>query len=218
MSEEQNILLNQLDKYWECQYCNSIIKDPKTAKKLGITDGSWGIEIPCPICGKNITKFKFPDKRFRSLFEMIDESYKAKRKILVIVLSQVAFESMLDDFLIRLLTHTNCPEDIVFAVTDELRSINSKINLIKSVTNKDLKNMLRNVGYKDMWKNFENIRSKRNSFMHTAKPKIDITENDMKEAFKFASDTIDLFSKLFNEYREWRPLFEPEDSPYFDAY
>jgi len=214
MKTEQDMLLTQLDRYWECFECGRVIDDPSLTKALETAGMGWGLGVPCPKCGSTVSKSKFPDERFRPLFEMIVECCQIERAILVLILAQTAFEGMLDDFLRRLLDRMNCPEDISLAITDEVRGINVKASFIKSLTGKDIMKMIRDVGFKDTVEQFETIRRKRNSFLHTAKGKEDLTRDDITAALKFAYDTVDLYAALFSKYREWRPLVEPEDNSY----
>ena len=212
MKTEQDMLLTQLDRYWECFECGCVIDDPSLAKALETADMCWGLGVPCPKCGCTATKSKFPDERFRPLFEMMVECSQIERAILVLILAQTAFECMLDDFLWRILERMNCPEDISLVITDKTRGINAKASFIKSITDKDIGKMIRDVGFKDALEQFETIRKKRNSFLHTAKEKEDLTWDDITVALKFAYVTVDLYAALFSEYREWRPLVEPEDN------
>ena len=211
---EQDVLLAQLDQYWECFNCGCVIKDPNLAKVLQTSGMGWGLGVPCPKCGGTTSKSKFPDKRFRPLFEMMIECCQTERAILILILAQTAFEGMLDDFLCRILRRMNCPEDIESAVTLEINSFNAKQRFIKSLTGKNITEMIKDVGFRDIIKQFEAIRAKRNSFLHTAAEK-DLTLDDIKEALKFAYATVDLYAVLFSKYREWRPLIEPdEDRPF----
>ena len=211
---EQDSLLAQLDRYWECFNCGRVVDDPSLAKTLETAGMGWGAGIACPECGGATSKMKFPSNRFRPLFEMMIECSQTERAILVLILAQTAFEGMLDDFLGRLLDHMNCPEDISLAITDEVRSINAKARFIKCLTGKDIRKMIRDVGFKDIVEQFETIRRKRNSFLHTAQEKEDLTRDDITAALKFACATVDLYAVLFSEYREWRPLIEAdEDHP-----
>jgi hypothetical protein len=208
---EQDMLLAQLDRYWECFNCGRVINDPNLAKVLGTTGTGWGLGVPCPKCGGTASKSKFPDKRFRPLFEMMIECYQTDRAILVLILAQTAFEGMFDDFLRRLLRRMNCPEDVELAITYALNSFNAKTRFIKSLTGKKIAKIIEDVGFKDIMRQFETIRTKRNSFLHTAGEK-DLTLDDIKEALKFACATVDLYAALFSEYREWRPLVEPDEN------
>jgi len=212
MKTEQDMLLTQLDRYWKCFECGRVIDDPNLTKTLETAGMGWGLGVPCPKCGSTVSKSKFPDERFRPLFEMMVECFQIERAILVLILAQTAFEGMLDDFLRRLLDRMNCPEDISLAITDKVRGINAKANFIKSLTDKDIRKMIRDVGFKDTLEQFETIRRKRNSFLHTAKGKEDLTRDDITAALKFAYVTVDLYAALFSEYRDWRPLVEPEDN------
>lgn len=210
MKTEQDMLLTQLDRYWECVECGCVIDDPSLTKALETV--GWGLGVPCPKCGSKASKSKFPDERFRPLFEMMVECSQIERAILVLILAQTAFEGMLDDFLRRLLDRMNCPEDISLAITDKVRGINAKSSFIKSLTDKDIGKMIRDVGFKDTLEQFETIRRKRNSFLHTAKGKEYLTWDDITAALKFAYVTVDLYAALFSEYRDWRPLVETEDN------
>jgi hypothetical protein len=208
---EQDELLVQLDQYWECFNCGCLIKDPNLAKTLQTT--GWGLGIPCPKCGGTASKRKFPDERFRPLFEMMSECCQPERAILVLILAQTAFESMLNDFLSRLLRRMNCPEDIEIAVAYEINSFNAKQRFIKSLTGKTFTKIIEHVGFKDIITQFKTIRAKRNSFLHTADEQ-DLTSDDIKETLKFACATVDLYAVLFSEYREWLPLVEPDEGPF----
>lgn len=212
MKTEQAMLLTQLDRYWECFECGCVIDDPSLAKALETAGMGWGIGVPCPKCGCTATKSKFPGERFRPLFEMMVECSQIERAILVLILAQTAFEGMLDDFLRRILDRMNCPEDISLVITNKVRGINAKASFIKSLTGKNIKKMIKDMGFKDTWEQFETIRRKRNGFLHTAKGKEDLTRDDIKATLKFAYVTVDLYAALFSEYRGWRPLTEPEDN------
>lgn len=209
---DKDMLLTQLDRYWECFKCGRIIDDPVLSKALGTAIMGWGLGVPCPKCGCTATKKKFPDKRFRPLFEMIVECSQIERAILGLILAQTVFEGLLDDFLWRILERMNCPEDISLVITDKSRGINAKLSFIHSITEKDIKNMFSDLGYKNALKQFEIIKKKRNSFLHNAKGKEDLSKEDITIALKFAYDVINLFAALFSEYRDWRPLIEPEDN------
>jgi len=212
---EQDSLLAQLDRYWQCFACGRIIDDPNLAKALETAGGGWGVMIPCPKCGTKMSKGKFPDVRFRPLFKMMVECSQLEKAILVLILAQTAFESMLDSSLCRLLDNMNCPEDITLAITDEVRGIFAKKRFVKSLAGKDIKKMFGDVGFRDIWKQFETIRKKRNSFLHTAEQKEYLIQDDITMALKFACATVDLYAALFSKYREQRPLIEPEDSIHF---
>lgn len=212
MKTEQDMLLTQLDRYWECFECGCVIDDPSLAKVLETADMCWGLGVPCPKCGCTATKSKFPGERFRPLFEMMVECSQIERAILVLILAQTAFEGMLDDFLRRILDRMNCPEDISLVITNKVRGINAKASFIKSLTGKDIKKMIKDMGFKDTWEQFETIRRKRNGFLHTAKGKEDLTRDDIKATLKFAYVMVDLYAALFSEYRDWRLLTEPEDN------
>lgn len=205
---EQRMLLDQLDQYWECFNCGRVIKDPNLAKIL--QTAGWGLGVPCPQCSGTASKRKFPDKRFRPLFEMMSECCQPERAILVLILAQTAFESMLNDFLSRLLRRMNCPKDVEIAVVDGMNTFNAKERFIKSLTGGTFTKIIEHVGFKDIMTQFKTIRAKRNSFLHTADEQ-DLTSDDIKEALKFAYATVDLYAVLFSEYREWRPLVEPDE-------
>ena len=208
---EKEMLLAQLDRYWECFECGRVINDPNSAKVLRTTGSGWGLGVPCPKCGSTASKSKFPDKRFRPLFEMMIECYQTERAILILILAQTTFEGMLDDFLRRLLQRMNCPEDVELAITYALNSFNTKTRFVKSLTGKTFAKIIEDVGFKGMMRQFERIRVRRNSFLHTAGEK-DLTLDDIKETLKFACATVDLYAVLFSEYREWRPLVEPNEN------
>lgn len=211
---EQDSLLTQLDRYWQCFACGRVIDDPNLAKTLETAGGGWGLNILCPKCGSKTSKDKFPGARFRPLFKMMVECSQLERAILVLILAQTAFESMLDGFLYRLLDNMNCPEDIALAVTDQVRGISAKARFVKSLTGKDIEKMIGGVGFRDIVEQFETIRKKRNSFLHTAKQEEDLTQDDVTMALKFACATVDLYAALFSKYREQRPLIEhDEDHP-----
>ena len=212
---EQDSLLAQLDRYWQCFGCGRIIDDKNLAKALKTAGMGWGLNIPCPECGGKTSKSKFPGAKFRPLFEMMVECSQLERAILVLILAQTAFESMLDSFLCRLLDNMNCPGGITLAITDEVRGIIAKARFVKSLAGKDIKKMIGDVGFRDILEQFETIRKKRNSFLHTAEQKEDLTQNDITMALKFACATVDLYAALFSKYREQRPLVEPdEDHPF----
>ena len=175
----------------------------------------WGLNIPCPECGGKTSKSKFPGAKFRPLFEMMVECSQLERAILVLILAQTAFESMLDSFLYRLLDNMNCPGGISLAITDEARGIIAKARFVKSLTGKDIKKMIRDVGFRDILEQFETIRKKRNSFLHTAEQKEYLIQDDITMALKFACATVDLYAALFSKYREQRPLIEPDENHSF---
>ena len=209
---ERDMLLAQLDRYWKCFECGRVIDDPSLAKTLETAGMGWGLGVPCPKCRSTTSKNKFPNKRFRPLFEMMVECCQTERAILVLILAQTAFEGMLDDFLVRLLDRMNCPEDIALAVTDQVRGISAKARFVKSLTGKDIEKMIGDVGFRDIVEQFETIRKKRNSFLHTAKQEEDLTQDDITMALKFACATVDLYVILFSKYREQRPLTEPYEN------
>ncbi len=209
---EHDSLLAQLDRYWQCFACGRIIGDPNLAKALETAGGGWGVMIPCPKCDTKMSKGRFPDARFRPLFKMMVECSQLERAILVLILAQTTFESMLDGFLWRLLDNMNCPEDIAPAITDRLYSVHAKFGFVKSLTGKKIGEIARDIGFKDAMKGFEEVRTKRNSFLHTAKVEKDLTQDDITMALKFACTTVDLYAALFSKYREQRPLIEPDEN------
>lgn len=212
---EQDSLLAQLDRYWECFACGRIIDDKNLAKALETAGMGWGLNIPCPECGSKTSKSKFPDARFRPLFEMMVKCSQLERAILVLILAQTAFESMLDSFLCRLLDNMNCPEDIVPEITDRLYNVRTKFGFVKSLTGKKIGEIARDIGFENIMERFNEVRAKRNSFLHTARVKKDLTQDDIIMALKFACATVDLYAALFSRYREQRPLVEPdEDHPF----
>ena len=211
---EQDSLLAQLDRYWQCFDCGRIIDDKNLAKALKTAGMGWGLNIPCPECGGKTSKSKFPDIRFRPLFEMMVECSQLERAILVLILAQTAFESMLDDFLWRLLDNMNCPEDIALAITDRLYSVDAKFRFVESLTGKQIRKITRDIGFRNIMKEFNEVRTKRNSFLHTAIVEKGLTQDDITMALKFACATVDLYAALFSKYGEQGPLIEPdEDHP-----
>lgn len=210
---EQDILLAQLDRYWKC-LCGGVIDDPNVTKTLGPENG-WGVLIPCPKCGRRISKSKFPSTRFRPLFEMIVECSQIERAILVLILAQTAFEAMLGDFLVELLLCMNCPDDVELGIANALSSFDARARFIECLTGKSITKMIRDVGFKNIMTQFKEIRTKRNSFLHTAVKKEELTMDDIKGALKFAYTTVDLYAALYSKYGEPRPLVEPdEDHPF----
>lgn len=208
---EQNKLLAQLDRYWECPRCGRVIDDPATAKDLGETGVGWGEMISCPECGGRGSKEKFPNARFRPLFEMLVECFQLKRAILVLILAQTAFEAMLGDLMAGLLYRRECHDDIAFAITNTLRNTGTTERFIRELTGKTVHGLFKEVGFKDIKATFGRIQSKRNSFLHSAKQKEELTTDDMKEALDFVYDTVDAFAKLYSKHPELRPVDRAEE-------
>lgn len=106
----------------------------------------------------------------------------------------------------------NCPEDIALAITDRLYSVHAKFGFVKSLTGKKIGEIARDIGFKNIMEGFNEVRAKRNSFLHTAKVEKDLTQDDIIMALKFACATVDLYAALFSKYREQRPLIEPDEN------
>jgi len=152
---EQNKLLAQLDRYWECLRCGRVIDDPATAKDLGKAGLGWGEMISCPKCGERGSKERFPDARFRPLFEMLVECFQLKREILVLILAQTTFEAMLRDLMAGLLYRRECHDDITFAITNTLRDTSTTERFIKELTGETVHGLFKEVGFKDNSSNFQ---------------------------------------------------------------
>jgi len=143
---------------------------------------------------------------------MMVECSQLERAILVLILAQTTFESMLDDFLWRLLDNMNCPEDIAPAIIDRLYGVDAKFGFVKSLTGKKIGEIAGDIGFKNIIEKFNEVRAKRNSFLHTAIVEKDLTQGDIIMALKFACVTVDLYAALFSRYREQRPLIEPDEN------
>jgi len=199
MTIEQESLLSQLNKYWQCFHCR-IIEDPQLAKDLEDSGMGWGVGIPCPKCGNTTSKNKFPNQRFQPLFEMMIES--SSRPILVLMLAQTAFEGLLDDFVIRLTRRRQCPDDVEVAITGILTNLHSRKQFIKYLTGNTLKQMVQQVGFPEILGQLDLISKKRNLFLHSAYHS-ELSSDDVRMALKFAADTVDFFAGLFSKYGDW---------------
>lgn len=208
---EQKMLLAQLDRYWECFGCGRVIDDPATAKDLEKAGMGWGVGIACPKCGLTATKTAFPGRRFRPLFEMVVECFQLKRAILVLILAQTVFEAMLGDLIAGLLFRRDCPDDILFGITNALRDLDTTERLIKGIAQKEISKLFKEVGFESIRARFGRIQSKRNKFLHSAEQKKELTIDDMREALDFAYDTVDAFAALYSEHPELRPVDQTQE-------
>jgi len=79
------------------------------------------------------------------------------------------------------------------------------------------------MGFNRFFDTFQNIKKKRNSFIHTGRThktlekkigtfsipsEVQLDESDTMEAVGFAEDTVHFFAKLYTEYGKWQPLYE----------
>jgi len=175
---KQDKLLAQLHRYYEC-LCGQVIDDSTTAKDLEHAGGGWGMMIPCPKCGSRATKRAFPPVRFRPLFEMMAECFQLKRAILVLILSQTTFEAMLGDLICGIFDRRSCDPDISFAVISALGDMSTTNRLVEELTGKTVYRLLKDVGYKGMANRLSEIRYLRNSFLHSAEQKKELTMDHM---------------------------------------
>lgn len=219
-------LLTLIDEYADCGSCGKVIKDSSLLVPDEFNPGRY--RSTCPLCRKEASMLHFPQKELKPVFEMITESAERNRPILVLVLSCTVHEALVEGFFVRQLErHFTYPE-ISEAIIDATE-YRSKMRMIRTITGKKPKDLMKSAGYDKLMGTLESIKAKRNGFLHTGvamkveieehkfgdrkfswpKPK-ELDDEDIKEALEFTIDTVNCFAKLYSDFGEPVYMEEPD--------
>lgn len=208
-----------IDEYADCGSCGKVIKDQSLLVPDPFNPGRF--RSTCPSCRKEATMVPFPPKELKPVFEMITESAERNRPILVLVLSCTVYEALVEGLFFRILErHFTYPE-ISDAVIDATE-YHSKMRIIRNITGKKPKDLAKSVGYDNLMSTLEDIKSKRNGFLHTGvamkfqteelkignekfsfPKRKDLDDEDIQQALRFTIDTVNCFAKLYSDYGEY---------------
>lgn len=93
-----------------------------------------------------------------------------------------------------------------------------KLKLIKELTGKNLEQHAKEFGFKNLYKEIEDLKAKRNAFVHegvmhklinkpvgtfTIRGKAELDEEDLKKAISCAEKMVCFFAKLFTKYGKY---------------
>jgi len=218
-------LLELLKEYSDCWTCGEVIKDSSLLVPDPFNPGLF--RSSCPKCNTETTKCYFPPKALRIVFDMIVESAELNRPILVLVLSCTVFEAMVEGLVFRLLERRHTYPEICEAIVDATE-YHSKMRIIHSLTGEKLRSLATTAGYDKLLGTLEEIKHKRNSFLHTGVAmKVEMVESkidklftfpqhkeldveDIKQALEFTIDTVHCFAKVYSEFGKYVYIDEPD--------
>lgn len=206
-----------LNTYSDCDYCGAVIADENLRKPDILNPGRF--RAMCPSCGRETSRVPFPPESEKQLFELMTELAELdnQKHILVMVLIAVAHEILVTSFILRLLERKYCPQDIYYAVEDSME-FRGKLKLIKELTGKNLEQHAKEFGFKNLYKEIEDLKAKRNAFVHegvmhklinkpvgtfTIREKAELDEEDLKKAISCAEKMVCFFAKLFTKYGKY---------------
>jgi len=214
-----------LKEYSDCWSCGQVIKDSGLLVPAPYNPGLY--KSSCPSCKKDSWRYPFPTKNLIPVFDMIVESAEMNRPILVLVLSCTVFEALVESFVIRLLERRFTYPEISEAVIDATE-YHSKMRIIHTVTGKKLKGLAKSAGYDKLMGTLEEIKSKRNGFLHTGvamkvemvefkfdksitfpQPK-ELDEDDIEQTLDFTIDTVNFFAKVYSKFGKYIHIDEPD--------
>ena len=219
-------LIKLLDVYSDCWACAAVIKDPGLLKSDPLNPRMF--KALCPSCKNETRRLPFPESSIRSVFEMIAECADMSKPILVLILVRTTYETMVENFVYRLLERSHCPDDICDSVINSTEH-RGKASMIENLTGAKIGKLAKEMKFKTYFKTLEYINHKRNSFLHTGKVhktgvkkigelsypgKVELDMDDIRTALGFAKDTIHFFAKLYTKFGEWAPI----ESPWFDEH
>lgn len=215
-----------LNEYSDCGSCGKVIKDVSLLVPDPHNPGRF--RSTCPSCKRETWRYLFPPKELKPVFDMIIESAEMNRPILVLVLSCTVYEVLVEGFFVRLLERRFTYPEISEAIIDATE-YRSKMRIIHSVTGKKLSKLAESVGFDKLMGTLEDIKKKRNGFLHTGVamkvkneelkigklrlsiPKSkELDEEDIKQALDFTIDTVNCFAKLYSDYGQYIYMDEPE--------
>lgn len=218
-------LLGLIKEYSDCGLCGQIIKDANLLVPDPYNPGRF--RSVCPACQDETWRHPFPSKNLAQVFELIAESAEMNRAILVLVLSCTVFEVLVEDLVFRLLERRHTYPEVCEAVMDAT-GYHLRMRMIETITGKKLKALAKSFGYDQLMKTLEEIKDKRNSFLHggVAK-KVEMVESkfdkkykfpefkelddeDIKQALDFTIDTINCFAKIYTEHGKYIHMEEHE--------
>lgn len=218
INERCEELLRLIKEYSDCGACGQIIKDAGLLVPDPLNPGRY--KSVCPECKEEFWRYPFPPKNLEQVFEMIAESAEMNRPILVLVLSCTVFEVLVEDLVLRLLERRHTFAEIIDAVMDAT-DYRLRMRMIETITGKKLKALAKSFGYDELFKTLDEIKSKRNSFLHAgvAKkvemveftfdkkykfPKFrELDDEDIKQALDFTIDTVNCFAKVYSEFGKY---------------
>lgn len=216
-----NYLLELINEYSLCGNCGQVIRNKSLLVPDEINPGTY--RSLCPVCKEETHRYVFPPENLKPLFEMIAETVKMKRPILVLVLSRTIFEVMVDGLLYRLMECRATEPEIIETVVDRVR-YEPKLKIITDITGKTIKELAKNADYNGLMATLNELNMKRNYFLHegiTTKPlkatlsgnveitqAVPLSDEDMLKAVNFTIDTIDFFAKVFSDYGKPIDIYE----------
>jgi len=210
-----------LEVYSDCRNCGAIIDDPQLRTADPLNPGRF--KSLCPSCNKESARVIFPGYVAEEIIRIIIDCAESSKPALVVTLACTVYEVMLDDFLYRLLERYNCPDFIAGSVVD-LVGNRVKDDLIAEVTGKKIKKLAKDMGFKGFWGKLQDIKNKRNNFLHrgltlkkvngqrnksTIPHYAELDDKDIGVAIEFIETTIRFFAKLSTKYGAWQPGEDP---------
>jgi|GEM_PF-3343898 len=218
-------IITIIGEYSDCASCGRVIKDSSLLLPDPLNPGRY--RSTCPNCGKETMMCPFPPNELKPVFEMIVESAERNRPILVLILSCTAYEALVEGLFCRLLERRFTYPEVSEAII-EATEYRSKMRIIHCITGKNAKNLVKSAGYNKLIGTLDNIKAKRNCFLHTGiAMKVEteehnvgdlkfsfprtkkLDENDVNQALQFTIDAVDCFSKLFSDYGKFIYIDEP---------
>lgn len=215
-----------LNEYSDCGSCGQVIKDPDLLVPDSLNPGQF--RSTCPLCKKETWRYIFPSNALKPVFDMLIQNAEINQPILVLVLSCTVYEALVEGLFIRLLErHFTYPDitDAVIGATDH----RSKMRIIQSITGKKPMHLVKSAGYEKLTGSLDEIKKKRNAFLHTGvvtKDEIkgivvgkhrfpyvikkELDEEDIMLALDFTINTIDCFAQLYSDYGEYIQIDEPD--------
>jgi hypothetical protein len=209
-----------LDIYSDCNQCGAVIADKELKKPDILNPGRF--RAMCPSCGRETSRVSFPPETEKQILELMTELAEADKYILVMILVAVVHEILVSSFTERLMERKYCPSDVVFAVVDSME-FRGKLKFIKDLTGKSLEKLAKEFGFKDLYKEFDNLKIKRNAFIHegemhklinknfdkfTFKEKAELDEKDLKQAISCAEEMVHFFAQIFTKHGKYESMYD----------
>lgn len=215
-----------LGVYSDCGNCGKVIKDPSLLVPDPYNKGQF--KSTCSSCHHEASRYPFPPNGLNTVFEMLLESAKLNKPILVLVLSCTVYEVLFNGLLMRLFEKKFTPPDVSDAAMDVTNQW-QKERMIDWLTGKKISQLMNSYGYNELMKNYQDIKGRRNGFLHggivhkyisrkieipgtkmkmKTSDKAELDENDIDLALSFTIDIIHCFAKIYSQFGAYEYIDE----------
>lgn len=117
----------------------------------------------------------------------------------VVILTCTLIESFFFDLLVEILQFKGVTYDLAYTIIDSYRNKENKENFFKKVTGETFCASLKSIDKEKFYQNWEEIRKKRNNFIHKGMP-YSITNDDAEQAYVIACESVAVFAGLHNRF------------------